>query len=155
MAVAWPSVRAQLAAQLPTILGDSVTVYDGPVVSGEAPPSYLTVGDTPSSDDEAGGSFTQEVGPDGYVVVETGTVLCELAAVSGDASVPDVFTSFGLIAAWVQADMTLGGVLSPGAGTRCMVSATVLEAQTSSGAVQRLLVTFNYLTSAGSVHLIM
>src|SRR5213595_1969204 len=140
MAVAWPAVRAQLVAQLPTVLGDSVTVYDGPIVSGEAPPSYFTTAETPSTTDEWGGTFTQEVGPDGYVVVETGTILCELAAVSGDASVPDVFASFDLIASWVQSDMTLGGILS--SGSTCTVQAAVVQAQTSSGAVQRLIVTF-------------
>lgn len=144
MAVAWPTIRAQLAAQLPTVLGPSVTVYDGPAVSGEAPPSYLTIADTPSTDDETGGTFTWDLGPDGFVVVETGTIVCELAAVSGDATVPDVFASFGAIASWVQADMTLGGVLPDGFDTSCTVSATVSQAQTSSGAVQRLIVTFSY-----------
>jgi hypothetical protein len=144
MAVAWPAVRAQLAAQLPTVLGDSVTVYDGPVVSGEAPPSYLTIAETPSTDDETGGTFTQEVGPDGFTAIETGTLLCELAAVSGDATVLSVFASFDLIAGWVQADMTLGGVLRP--GSTCTVQAAVVQAQTSAGAVQRLIVTFNYFT---------
>jgi hypothetical protein len=144
VAVAWPTVRARLAVQLPTVLGSSVTVYDGPVVSGEAPPSYLTIGDTPSTDDETGGTFTQEVGPDGFLVTETGTVLAELAAVSGDATVPDVFASFDLIAAWLQADMTLGGVLRP--GSTCTVQAAVAQAQTSVGAVQRLILTFNYFT---------
>jgi hypothetical protein len=142
VAVAWPTIRARLAAQLPTVLGPTVSVYDGPVVSGEAPPSYLTIADTPSTDDETGGSFTQEVGLDGFLVTETGTVLCELAAVSGDATVPDVFASFDLIASWVQTDMTLGGVLRP--GSTCTVSAAVVLAQTSAGAVQRLIVTFNY-----------
>jgi hypothetical protein len=144
MAVAWPVVRAQLAAQLPTVLGSTVSVYDGPVVAGEAPPSYLTVAETPSTDDETGGTFTQEVGPDGFHVTETGTILCELAAVAGDATMPSVFASFDLIAAWVQADMTLGGVLSP--GSTCTVQAAVVQAQTSVGAVQRLIVTFNYFT---------
>jgi hypothetical protein len=144
MAVAWPTVRARLAAQLPTILGPSVTVYDGPAVSGEAPPSYLTVADTPSTDDETAGAFTQEVGPDGFVVVESGTILSELAAVSGAATVPDVFASFDAIASWVQADMTLGGVLGP--GSTCTVQAAVAQAQTSAGSVMRLILTFNYFT---------
>jgi hypothetical protein len=144
MAVAWPTIRAQLAAWLPTVVGSTVTVYDGPVVSGEAPPSYLTIAETPSTDDETGGTFTQEVGPDGFLVTETGTILSELAAVSGDATVPSVFASFDLIAAWVQADMTLGGVLSP--GSTCTVSAVVVQVQTSAGAVQRLILTFNYFT---------
>ena len=146
MAVAWPSVRARLAAQLPTVLGSSVTVYDGPVVSGEAPPSYLTIAETPSTDDETGGTFTQEIGLGKVILDETGTVVCELAAVSGDATVPDVFVSFGLIATWVQADMTLGGVLRP--GSTCTVSASsVLQRQTSSGAVQVLILAFSYFTS--------
>lgn len=144
MAVAWPVVRAQLAAQLPTVLGSAVSVYDGPVVSGEAPAAYLTIADT-TGGDESGGSFTQEIALGTVILNETGSILCELAAVSGDATVPDVFASFDLIASWVQSDMTLGGVLRN--GSTCTVSASVLQAQTSAGAVQRLQVTVSYFTS--------
>jgi hypothetical protein len=142
--VAWAAVRAQLATMLPGVVGSGVTVYNGPVVSNEAPLAYLTLGNVPSTDNEGAGTFSQDVGPDGFSALEGGTVLAELGAVAGTKKVPDVFTTFAAIAAWVQADMTLGGVLTP--GSTCTVSADVVEAQTTAGAVQRLLLTFTYTT---------
>ena len=146
MAVAWESVRAELVAALPAVVGPSVKVYDGPVVTGENPPSYITVGHSPSATDESAGTFTQDVGPDGFDVAETGVVICELAASTGSTTVPSVFATFGAIAAWIQADMTLGGTLS--ANATCTASANVVQAQTRAGAVQRLLLTINYSTFA-------
>lgn len=145
MAVAWPSVRSKLAAALPGVVGTGTTVYDGPVVSGDAPSRYLTIGYQPSRPEEDSGLFQQENGPDGYAVTEVGSVLAELAAVTGSTDVPDVWATFSLIAAWVQADMTLGGTLLP--GSTVTAAATVDAAQTTSGAVQRLLITFSYSTS--------
>lgn len=144
MAVAWPAVRAALASQLPPLL-PAVSVYDGPVVSGDSPTSYLTIGYAPSATGDATGTFDQENGPDGYAVTETGGVLMELAAVTGDTSVPSVFDAFDVIASHVQADMTLGGALMPGSVVTC--AATVVEAQTTSGATQRLVITINYRTN--------
>lgn len=142
MAVAWPSVRAALAASMPNVVGPSVRVYDGPVVTGETPAAYLTVGHTPSSDDESAGSFSQDVGPDGFSAIESGTVVAELAAVTGSTTIPDVFATFDAIAAYVQGDMTLGGTLLP--GSTLTVSVDVEQSQTTSGAVHRLLLTFAY-----------
>lgn len=141
MATAWPLVRSALATALPGVIG-AVTFYDGPVVTGESPAAYLTLGTQPSQGESAG-SFSQDVGPDGFSALEEGTILAELGAVAGSTRVPDVFTTFAVIATWVQADMTLG-VLSP--GSTCTVSASVVEAQTTAGAVQRLLLTFTYTT---------
>lgn len=142
MSVAWASVRDRLAADLPGVVGASVRVYNGPIVSNENPAAYLTVGHTPSSADESAGSFSQDVGPDGFSAVESGTVVAELAAVTGSTTIPDVFATFDAIAAYVQGDMTLGGTLLP--GSTLTVSADVEQSQTTSGAVQRLLLTFAY-----------
>lgn len=144
MAVAWPAVRARLASALQSVVGAAVTVYDGPVVTGQNPTAYLTIAARPSSSDESGGSFAQDVGPDGFSALESGSVLCELAGVTGSTTVPDVFASFDAIAAHVQADQTLGGALLP--GSTATVSADVEQAQTTSGAVQRLLLTIAYTT---------
>lgn len=145
MAVAWEAVKARLVAALPGVVGSSVRVFDGPVVDGSAPSSYLTVGWQPSTDDLGVGSFEQGVGPDGYRVTETGTVLCELGAVTGDTTVPSVFASFSAITAHLASDQTLGGTLLP--GSTVTAEATVVQGQTQSGAVQRLLIGINYFTN--------
>lgn len=142
MATAWPLVRSALATALPGVIG-AVTFYDGPVVTGESPAAYLTLGTQPSQGESAG-SFSQDVGPDGFAAVESGTILAELAAVTGSTTVPDAFATFDAIAAHVHANQTLGGTLTP--GSTVTVSAAVEQAQTTAGAVQRLLLTFAYTT---------
>lgn len=141
-AVAWPSVRSALAAGLASVL--DVTVYDGPDVTGDTPDAYLSLAYRPSVDDLSAGDFTQGIGPDGYSAVETGTVLAELAGVTGSTTVPDVFATFDTIAGYVQAHQTLDGTLTPDAVLT--VSADVEQSQTTAGAVQRLLLTFTYTT---------
>ena len=145
MAVAWPAVRAHLAASLPGAVGALVTVYDGPVVSGDSPTTYLVIAARPSSTDPSGGSFDQQVGSDGFTAYESGTVACELGGVTGDTTVPDVFATFDAIASLVQGDQTLGGILLPGSTVTVGVD-DVVEQQTTSGAVQRLLLAFRYTT---------
>jgi hypothetical protein len=145
MAVAWPLVRAALAANLPGVVGSSVTVQDGPVVSGNYPSVYLSIADQPSTDVIDSGSFRQSLGPDGWSAMEDGVILGELAGITGDPTVPDVFATFALIAAYVQADPTLGGVLEP-AAVLTVAADNVLQGQTQAGAVQRLLLSFNYST---------
>lgn len=143
MAVAWNAVRAKLASSLPGVVGQFVTVYDGPVISGENPPAALTIAYAPSlTPDSPIGRLVQDQAKDGYSATETGSVVCEVAAITGDSTVPDTFTIFGAIAAWLQADQTLGGTLNP--GSTCYAAADVIQAQTTSGAVQRLIVTITY-----------
>lgn len=142
MTVAWPTVRARLASHLPTVTG--VTVYDGPVVTGDSPAAYVTVAHQPSVDEDAAGSYEQaQTGPGGFLAEESGTVLLEVAAVTGDSTVPSAFGIGDKIHAWVQADQTLG-VLTP--GSTSSVSVEVLQAQNTAGAVQRLLLTLSYTT---------
>lgn len=144
MAVAWPAVRAYLAANLPGVVGAGVTVFDGPVVTGQDLDAYLTIADQASGDSASAGSFSQEVGPDGFSATETGTVLCELGAVTGGTDVPDVFATFDAIASHLQGNQTLGGTLTP--ASTVTASADVVQDQTSSGAVQRLLISIAYFT---------
>lgn len=144
MAVAWPIVKARLASALPAVVGSTVTVIDGPVLSGNNPTAYLTIGHQPSVEDETAGSYEQTRTPlGGFVAEETGTILMELAAVTGNPQVPDSFTTADAVHAWVQADQTLG-VLTP--GSTSTLSVEVLEAQNRAGAVQRLLLTLTYNT---------
>lgn len=143
MAVAWEAVKDRLVSALPSVV-PGVAVSDGPVVSGRSAASYLTVGFQPSTDDVSAGDFEQAVGPDGFSATETGSVLCELGAATGSTEVPSVFASFNAVAAHLQGDQTLGGVLR--AGSTVTASAEVVQAQTQAGAVQRLLVTITYFT---------
>lgn len=144
MAVAWPTVRSRLAAALPAVVGSGVTVYDGPVVTGDSPAAYLTIAHQPSVDEDSAGSYEQDREPvGGFVVSETGEVLLEVGAVTGDIAVPDAFGIADDIHAWVQADQTLG-VLTPGSTSALAVE--VLQAQNTAGAVQRLLLTLSYFT---------
>lgn len=139
--VAWLAVKNRLVAALPSVVG--AKVYDGPVVTGEHPEAYVTVGWSPSEDAEAG-SFDAQVGQDGFSSTESGSVVCEFAAVNGSRRMPDAFAMFSAAAAWVQADMTLGGTLTQ--GSTCTISARVAQAQTTAGATQRLVVSVNYFT---------
>jgi len=142
VAVLWPIVRDRLVEILPTLPGfTSVTVYDGPVTSGDTPGTYVTVGWQPVTEEVSAGSFTQLEGPDGFSVTEDGAVLMEFAAVTGDSTVPDAFAMYGALATWLQANPRLG-ILVPGSLASLQVE--VAEAQNTSGAVQRLLVALLY-----------
>lgn len=138
--VAWLTVKNRLVAALPAVVG--AKVYDGPVVTGEHPTAYVTVGWSPAEDNDAG-SFDPDVAQDGFSSTETGSVVCEFAAVNGSARMPNAFAMLSAFAAWVQADMTLG-VLTQ--GSTCALSVRVVQAQTTAGATQRLIVSVNYFT---------
>lgn len=143
--IVWPLVKAHLVAVLPGIVGTGVTVYDGPVVTGQTPSAYLTVGDQPSVNSSGAGSFRQEVTElGGYTAAESGSVLCEMGAVTGSTSVPSIWESCAAITAYLHANQTLGGVLYA-AGT-VEFSGDPESEQTTSGAVQRLLFSVNYQT---------
>lgn len=140
MSILWPQAKAALVAALPTVV-PAAKVYDGPVVTGEKPTRYVTVGWQPSTDDVSAGSFEHSPGPDGFSAEETGTVLLEIAAVTGGTDMPDAFDLAEAITLWVHEHQTLG-VLS--ANATAAVAAEVLEAQTRAGAAQRLLLTVFY-----------
>jgi hypothetical protein len=140
--VLWPRVQDRLVTVLPAVLVGA-KVYGGPVVAGEKPARYLTVGCQPSTDGQSAGTYEQAQTLDGYAAQESGTVLMELAAVTGSTTLPDAFESASAISAWVQADQTLG-VMTP--GSTSSLSVEVLQAQNKAGAVQRLLLTLNYFT---------
>ena len=142
MAVAWPSVKDALAALVVTLVPDGVLVIDGPLPQGNRPKRYITVGWQPSTDDDSAGSYEQTSLSDGFAADETGTVLLEIAALSGDPVIPDAFAVVDLLHESIQTDQTLGGVLGP-LGTMA-ITTDVVEAQNRRGAVQRLLVSLSY-----------
>jgi hypothetical protein len=143
--IAWPVVKARLAVIADGLSEWSATsVYNGPVVTGDAPTEFFTVGFLPT--DDAAGSYEQDRGL-GDVPRESGTVLSELVCSSGAASdMPTVEAhAFSLLAALqtaVDADPTLGVLRQ---GSTSSLSVDVQPAQTTSGAVQRLTVTLSYV----------
>lgn len=141
---AWAAVKAALVSALPAVVGSSVTVYDGPVVTGEAPRAYLTIGNQPSSEQGSSGVFSQANGPDGFAWLETGTVLCELGALSADPTLPSVFASFDAITAYLAGNQLLAGSMF--ASATVSASAEVVQLQTTAGATQHLLISINYQT---------
>lgn len=156
MTVLWPTVKNRLVTVLvswdgyvastdPAALATDVLVFDGPLVSGDDPTAFITVGWQHSTDEDSAGTFEQSEGPDGYMVTETGSVLCEIASITGDSAIPNAFVIYEALANYVQANRTLG-VLDPTALTS--LSCEVVQAQNSDGAVQRLLVAMEYQANA-------
>lgn len=140
---AWPSVKSRLVALLPTLPGwAGVSVYNGPVVTGDAPTSFATVGFVPGED--FGGSYEQERGA-GDAPLEVGTVRTEIVVSDGGTDLPAVESrAFALMDAWqaeVDRDPRLG-VLRQGSTSALTVD--VQPSQTTGGAVQRLTATLSY-----------
>lgn len=145
MSVAWPTVKDRLVALLPTLPGyTDVKVYDGPSTSAHSVARWVTVGYQPSTEDLSAGSYEQtQTGAGGFLSEERGTVGLEFSASVADAEIPDAFGLVDALHDSVQADQTLG-VMTPGSTSSLSVS--VVQAQSTKGAVQRLLVTFTYFT---------
>lgn len=148
MSAAWPQVVNRLTTVLPTLPGWSgVPVYDGPPVTADAPPTYVTVGFVLGED--FGGSYEQTRNGDGGwqgALVEAGTVRCEVVSATGNVDLPAVRTkTFALVDSWeewVSADETLGVL---GASSVSSLAVDVVPAQTTAGSSQRLAVTLTYL----------
>lgn len=142
MAVAWPTLKDRLVALIPTLTPAPAAVYDGPVPTGDAPASYCCVGWQPSTDDVTAGSYDQtRTGPGGFLAEESGAVLIEYGAVTGDTTTPSAFALVDALHASVQADQSLGVLTG---GPTASLTVEVVEAQNQAGAVQRLLVTLSY-----------
>lgn len=146
MATRWPAVRARLVELLPTLPGwSTVSVYDGPTVTGEVPWEFATVGYV--TDEDAAGSFEHERSGDGFRVEERGFVRCELVVASGDTDLAAVRArAFELIDALeqeIRRDRTLG-VLSREGTARLVVD--VIPVQNQAGAAQRLAFSVDYFT---------
>jgi hypothetical protein len=149
MSASWPLVKRRLVALLPTLPGwATVTVYDGPPVTADAPTEFCTVGYVEGED--FGGSYEQTRNGEGAwqgALQETGTVRCELALGSGDpADLPALeVRAFALVdawEAWVSADETLGVL---GKASTSSLAVDVQPVQNTGGAAQRLTVTLTYL----------
>lgn len=142
MTAVLPQVVARLLAKLPTLDGWAATVvYDGPPVTADSPPSFVTVGFVDGEDFGA----TFEPGESlGDLWSETGTVRSEINCQTGDVDYPGMrakaFALFSAWQAWVRSDSTLGvdGVSS------AALSADLQPVQNGRGSAVRLAVSLNY-----------
>lgn len=148
MSAAWPRVVDRLVSLLPTLPGWSgVVVFDGPPVTQDAPPTFVTVGYVVGED--FGGTYEQTRNGEGGwqgALTESGTVRSEVVCATGDVDLPAMRAkAFALVDAWeaeVSRDETLGVL---GASSTSSLSVDVQPAQTDRGTVQRLTVTLSYL----------
>lgn len=141
----WQVVINRLVASLPTLPGwSTVSIFDGPPVTGDAPRDYVTVGFV--SGEAFAGTYDRLRG-EANLVEETGTIRSELVCLTGDVDLPTVRARAFALAdaweAWVEADQTLG-VLGPSATASLAVD--VAPAQTTEGAEQRLVLTLTYFS---------
>jgi hypothetical protein len=112
-----PAVITALIAVWQPVAGPDDAVYDSVPVGSDIPLRWVTVG---WAEDDAGGStgtIHHQQMYDGSVWGEQGTVLAEIVAQSTTDLLPVVrasaFAFYDDLFAAVEADRTLGGVLSP------------------------------------------
>lgn len=142
MASQWPVVHARLLALLRASWPD-VEVYDGPVVTGDVPNWFCTVGGAENED--SAGNFTQTKAGSGWQTEETGGVRCELVAFDGGVNLSvvrvEAFALLDVLEQAIRDDQTLG-VLPKGSTTELTVD--VVPRQNKAGSQQRLPFTVNY-----------
>lgn len=146
MAAQWPLIVAHLVELLPTLPGwDQVTVFDGPPITGDDPPSYATVGYV---ENDQAGTYTQVQDPDGFSRQEGGDVRSQLVCRTGDDDLAGMRTLlFSLVDALddhIRADRRLDGVLSPQGTSELVVD--VLSLQTETGTAQTAVIALHYTT---------
>jgi hypothetical protein len=143
MSPAWPDVAARLVEMFEAA-GVS-NVYYGQPVTADVAGIYATVGYV---QDDAGGTYAVEPIYDGSQLLETGTVVCQVAAQTGESELEgvraDVFAVADAFQADVRADRTLGGVLS--VDCTCTTDVAVHGMQDVGGAAQTLVISVNYTT---------
>lgn len=111
----WPSVKAVMAATIPTLAGLSdVEVLAGPSITGDAPERYVTVGYV---DGDNAGTFQTTLEYDGWSRREVGEVRSQIVAQTGDSdgsiAEADCFAVADAIDAWIRDDRRLANTLSP------------------------------------------
>lgn len=149
MSAAWPVLVDRLVALLPGLPGWSgVQVFDGPPVTGDAPPSYVTVGFVVGED--IGGSYEQVRGV-GNLLEESGQIRSEVVCTTGEVDLPAMRArAFALVDAWeaeIARDQTLG-VLAPSSTSSLAVDVQPL--QTDRGTTQRLTATLVYFARSAA-----
>jgi hypothetical protein len=143
----WPLLYAQMLTVLPDLDGwDQVTVIDGPPLTAEVPSQYVTVGFIPN--DDSAGSYQKTQHPNGFQYVEDGDIRSRLVVQSGDTDLdPHRCSFFDLmdsLEAYIRADRTFGGVLSP--NSLLDLSTQVHPMQITKGSAQSGVFTLTYQT---------
>lgn len=142
----WDDVYAWVLAQVQGLSGLD-RVYDGPPTEAPSEKKYAIVGQDSSDGDEAG-TYGQDDEPIDTLTAENGEVFVRLVSRSGDTDLSAHRTTtkawVTTLAAAVNADQTLGGVLKD--GSTAHVRSSVRQPQTSSGSYVERAVTFTYST---------
>lgn len=147
MAPQWPAVVDRLVSLLPTLPGwESVTVFDGPVPTGQTPTDYVTVGYV--SDDNAG-VYNSTLYGEGSQYSEQGSIVSHLVCQTGNANIPAmrarVFALIGALEDEIRADRRLGVLSQEG---YCDLTVDVQSISNARGSAQALNFTINYFTVA-------
>ena len=144
----WPLVKASLAAGAGSLPAFSdAGIYLGPQATAEDLPKKFEVGFV--NDENASGTYGRAPAYDGTVWSETGEVRSTLVAQAGDSDPSiaegDAFAMADALDAWVQSDITLGGVLSPDCDVRTAID--VLSISNSAGTATELVYVLTYTTT--------
>jgi hypothetical protein len=117
MATKWPLIVSYLVGLWQSAAGPTDGVYDGPPVTSDIPLRWVTVGWAEDDQGVASGSPRRVQMYDGATWGESGTVLCEIVAQAESPDLPSVRAAawqfFDVLTAAIEADRTLGKVLSP------------------------------------------
>jgi hypothetical protein len=117
MATKWPTIVSTLVALWQGAAGPDDGVYFGPPVTSDIPLRWVTVAWAEDDAGAASGSPRRVQMYDGSTWGESGTVLCEIVAQAESSDLETTATSawqfFDVLTAAVEADRTLGKVLSP------------------------------------------
>jgi hypothetical protein len=153
MAAQWPLIANQLVALFPTLPSwtSAYSVYYGPPLDAGTTDTFVTVGyvvPLDGSSDIHAGTYSTTRDPDGFRWQETGSVNCELRAVTGDDTLLAMQTAAFAIAndfeQSFRTDRRLGGVLSVDSSVDTSVD--VQSVANGGGAVQSLVLTLHYFT---------
>lgn len=143
----WPQVKAWIVATAPGLTSfTDAEVYSGIPATESAPMKFLAAGAV--MDENNAGTFARELGYDGNVWRETGEVRSMIVANSGDSDGTAAETAAFAMAAdldnAINADRTLGGVLSP--DSEVHTSVDVLAISNSNGTATALVHVLTYTT---------
>lgn len=148
MAVAWPRVKNWIYTTAPGLASFAgAETYHGIPVAMSAPSKYLAVGAV--MDENNAGTYSRQLIYDGTVWQEVGEVRSMLVASSGDSddttAETDAFAMAADLDAAVDADRTLGGVLSE--DSEVHTSVDVLSISNQSGTADALVWVLTYTTT--------
>lgn len=147
-APAWPAIKSALAAGVQALPAFSdVSVFVGPQASRTAARKKFEVGFV--NDENNAGTFEHSRAYDGTVWSESGDVRSTIVAQSGSSdpasAEAEAFSMAAAVDDWIEADPTLGGVLSPDSDVHTSVD--VLSISNARGTATELVLTLTYTTT--------